>query len=81
MAMESVRKKTRAEIVVEQIRTDIDNGVYKAGERLDEVTLAGRYGVSRTPVREALSQLGATGEVIRQAHRGCRVSARAEVGE
>lgn len=70
----NVPKKTRTDLVVEQIRLDIGAGAFKPGARLDEMTLAHRYGVSRTPVREALAQLVATGDVTRQAHRGCRVA-------
>lgn len=35
----------------------IDAGVYKPGDRLVEFELAERFGVSRTPVREALQRL------------------------
>ena len=35
----------------------IDEGIYKPGDRLVESELAERFGVSRTPVREALQRL------------------------
>src|SRR3546814_8478911 len=49
------------------LRDEIENGIvtgqFQPGERLDEVQLATRYGVSRTPIREALMQLSAIGLV------------------
>jgi len=35
----------------------IDDGIYKPGERLVESELAERFGMSRTPIREALQRL------------------------
>jgi DNA-binding GntR family transcriptional regulator len=56
-----------------QLRDAILRGELAPGEHLGEVELAERLGVSRTPVREALSRLAAEGLVEVHAHRGARV--------
>ncbi|GAB3232789.1 GntR family transcriptional regulator [Glycomyces halotolerans] len=48
------------------LRADLMAGEYEPGRRLGEERLAGNYGVSRTPVREALSRLSADGLVARE---------------
>jgi DNA-binding GntR family transcriptional regulator len=48
-----------------RIRSDILNGVFPVGHRLLETTLAARYGVSRTPIREALAALQQEGLIDR----------------
>ncbi len=55
------------------LREAILRGELAAGARLGEVELAERLGVSRTPVREALSRLAAEGLVEVHPHRGARV--------
>lgn len=52
----------------------IADGTFRPGERLDEVVLASRYRVSRTPIREALMQLAAIGMVVTRPHRGTIVA-------
>jgi DNA-binding GntR family transcriptional regulator len=49
-------------------------GELPPGSRLDEQGLAARYSVSRTPVREALRQLGASGLIDIRPHRGATVA-------
>ena len=66
---------TRGDGLVERLAEEISASVFPPGSRLDEVTLAARYGVSRTPVREALRQLEATGLIERRPFRGAIVSA------
>lgn len=53
----------------------IVSGVLKPGERLDEMELAQRFRVSRTPVREALKALAATGLVETRSRQGLTVAA------
>lgn len=53
---------------------DISSGVLTPGQRLDEVQLTERFGVSRTPVREALSRLTAQGILVPGAKRGVQIA-------
>jgi DNA-binding GntR family transcriptional regulator len=46
-----------------QIEREIVEGAFAPGQKLDEAALAERFGVSRTPVREALRSLSSTGLV------------------
>jgi DNA-binding GntR family transcriptional regulator len=55
------------------IEQEIVTGAFAPGERLDEVTLASRFNVSRTPVREALKHLASTELVEIHPHRGAFV--------
>lgn len=57
----------------EAIENDIVMGRLLPGDRLDEVTLANRFEVSRTPVREALAELAASGLIEIRPHRGAFV--------
>lgn len=52
----------------------IDRGDLKSGDRLRESDLAARFGVSRTPIREALRRLEAQGLVVHQPHKGAVVA-------
>ncbi|BCH32549.1 GntR family transcriptional regulator [Mesorhizobium sp. L-8-10] len=58
-----------------QIEEEIATGALRPGERLDEASLAARFGVSRTPIREALQQLSIAGLIEHRRHRGAVVSA------
>lgn len=59
---------------VDALRELILRGDFAAGARLGEMELATRLGVSRTPVREALTRLAAEGLVDLTPNRGARVS-------
>jgi DNA-binding GntR family transcriptional regulator len=57
----------------EEIEERIVTGVYPPGTRLDEQELANSFGVSRTPVREALIQLASIGLIEIKPRRGASV--------
>lgn len=57
----------------EAIEERIVIGQYRPGMRLDEQVLAAEFGVSRTPVREALIQLAAAGLIEMRPRRGAIV--------
>ncbi|GAU80188.1 GntR family transcriptional regulator [Bosea sp. BIWAKO-01] len=65
---------TRTEALRLQIADEIVSGVLEPGTPLDEQDLAARFGVSRTPVREAIRQLSASGLVSVRPHRGALVA-------
>lgn len=54
---------TRREAVVNQLREEIVGGRLEPGSVLKDAELAGRLGMSITPVREAITQLAAEGLV------------------
>lgn len=60
----------RADSIAEAIEDMILSGAVGVGERLDEARLAERFGVSRTPVREALMSLAASGLAVHRPRRG-----------
>ena len=68
-----IRTGTTVDEMVRAIADQIVMGALRPGDRLDEVTLAERYDVSRTPVREALGQLGVMGLADRRPNRGAIV--------
>ncbi|MEO6918507.1 MAG: GntR family transcriptional regulator [Collimonas sp.] len=69
--------KNRSESLRETIEEMIVVGEFRPGQHLDETDLAIKFGVSRTPVREALIQLASMGIVVTRPRRGTVV---AEIG-
>jgi DNA-binding GntR family transcriptional regulator len=63
----------RRQAIVRAILTDIFHGKYTAGQRLVTEALASRFGVSHTPIREALIELGGSGVVDLLPNRGAVV--------
>lgn len=60
----------RADIIADELEELIFDGTFSDGERLDEVQLAKRFSVSRTPVREAFQRLAQSGLVEQLPRRG-----------
>src|SRR6478609_3156254 len=60
--------------VYRRLRDAIVDGTFAPGEQLKDGELAAWLGVSRTPVREALLRLGASGLVVAQPGRSTVVS-------
>jgi DNA-binding GntR family transcriptional regulator len=73
-ATSAAQKVTRAEELRLQLADEIVRGVLAPGAALDETDIARRFNVSRTPVREALRQLAASGLIDARAHRGAVVA-------
>jgi DNA-binding GntR family transcriptional regulator len=69
------KRKTRTEQILAKLEDDIARGRLAPGATLDEVGLAERFGVSRTPIREAIRQLEAFGFADARPRRGAVVSA------
>jgi len=65
---------TLTEKLATAIADGILNGTLAPGLRLDELTLAEKHGVSRTPVREALRQLAMSGLIDMRPRKGAIVS-------
>ena len=66
--------RTLSDIVADQLETLILEGALDQGTRLDEVQLAERFSVSRTPIREALQRLTNSGLAEHHPRRGVFVS-------
>lgn len=67
-------KKSRGDLIAEQLEEAVINGEIPAGSRLDETSIAAQFGVSRTPVREALHILCGRGFAEREPYKGVIVT-------
>ena len=69
-----IDRRTLSQRLAEDVREMIFDGALAPGQRLQEADLATHFGVSRTPLREALKALSAEGLVEIEANKGARVS-------
>ncbi len=68
------RHLTLRERIVEFIKDAVISGSLKPGERVPESEIAERFGISRTPIREAFRQLESEGFLIMTPRKGAVVS-------
>lgn len=73
-----VRKTLHHEVVVDALRELILEGELEPMSRINEVELCERFGISRTPLREAIKLLAAEGLLVLLPNRGARVVALSE---
>ena len=64
---------SRTQFVLEAIKHGILTGRLSPGQALVETELAAQFGVSKTPVREALKTLAGTGLVVMSQYKGATV--------
>ena len=69
-----IRVDSVADLAYERIREHVLGGEIAPGARLGQVELAERFGISRTPVREALRRQAGEGLVDFHSNRGFRVA-------
>lgn len=70
----AARPRTSISDIVVAIENDIVKGAFVPDQRLDERQLSLRFGVSRTPIREALSRMAASGLVVTRPNQGVFVA-------
>ncbi|GAB3584838.1 GntR family transcriptional regulator [Amycolatopsis endophytica] len=68
--IEPVSRESTAAIIARQLREAIMNGTFAPGTQLGETELAGRFQVSRGPLREAMQRLVSEGLLRSERHRG-----------
>lgn len=75
LRLENLREGiSRSEYLYQVLAAEIVDGVLPPSEHLDEVSIAKRFDVSRTPVREALQALISSGLAFRVRHSGVLVA-------
>jgi DNA-binding GntR family transcriptional regulator len=74
MTHDHIIRQSLHESLVAPVRAMILSGELRAGEKVPEEQLCERFGVSRTPIREALKVLAAEGVLQIVPHRGAIVS-------
>ena len=71
---ETIHRPTLHEELVDRLRNLVVEDALKPGEKVPERDLCEAFGVSRTPLREALKVLASEGLVVLHPNRGARVA-------
>lgn len=69
-----IKRRSLHDELVDRLRTLVCEGILKPGEKVPERELCERFGVSRTPLREALKVLASDGLVRLTPNRGATVA-------
>ena len=69
-----IKQKSLVEYIIQDLEDKINRGILKPDERIVEEALCKAFGVSRSPVREALRILESQGYVTREPRKGVTVS-------
>lgn len=72
--MKTEQGSSLSSAVYNKLEEEILNGVYPSGENLTEISLSQKFGVSRTPIREALRKLERNGLVRIETNKGAVVA-------
>jgi len=72
--IQTIYRKSLHEQLVERLQDLIVEGVLAPGEKFPEKDLCAQFGVSRTPMREALKVLAADGLIVLEPNRGAWIS-------
>ena len=70
----TIRRSSLHDTVADRLRDMIVDGTLPPGERIHEQSLCDAFGISRTPLREALKVLANEGLVELRANRGARIA-------
>ncbi|WP_417212661.1 GntR family transcriptional regulator [Acinetobacter venetianus] len=70
MSEHKIENESRSEVVYKKLLTAIQNGTFEPGTRIREVEMAELFGISRTPVRDAIRRLESDGLLIHVPRQG-----------
>ena len=69
-ALFALEGRPTAQLIADQLREQIVQGMFRPGEQINESVLAGQLNTSRGPVREALQRLCQEGILTSRRNRG-----------